>query len=374
MRRDVGDVVDRRIAEHADRQHAGLRGGRPAAPLRAAVTWRGLPGTNTKPANAAGRAAREVRAAVEAAQFGAAEDQLARGLRRDRRRASATSRQEAVDLRREPVDVGARRNAGLRNEHAVAAPAAPAARSSTRSMMRSRRSRLLMPISGAPSASARRISRFVMDLDQRIHAEARAPRRSSRAPLIVEQRQHHQDRVGAGDPRLGDLARVDEEVLGEDRSVEFAARGGEVVERSAEECGRRRARSAHRRRRHSRAPAPPASASGRIAPADGDAFLISRMKRAPGCASAAREAARASASRGRAARRATRRRSAPASSLALGRRDLAENAAVQPRLASMKSSSTCGRAAGRAARRAPSRRTFAQGRGHAGRHAAARPC
>ena len=56
----------------------------------------------------------------------------------------------------------------------------------------------------------------------------------SRAPVVVEQRQHDQNRVGAGDPRFGDLARIDEEVLGEDRPVELAARGREVVERSAE--------------------------------------------------------------------------------------------------------------------------------------------
>ena len=80
-----------------------------------------------------------------------------------------------------------------------------------------------MPISGAPSASARRISRFVMNLDQRVHAEpARLGDHRARA-LIVEQRQHDQHRVGAGDPRFGDLARIDEEVLGEDRPVELAA-------------------------------------------------------------------------------------------------------------------------------------------------------
>ena len=59
---------------------------------------------------------------------------------------------------------------------------------------------------------------------------------------IVEQRQHHQDRVGSGDPRLGDLAQVDEEVLGEDRPVELAPSGREIVERTAEVRARRTAR------------------------------------------------------------------------------------------------------------------------------------
>ena len=91
-----------------------------------------------------------------------------------------------------------------------------------------------MPISGAPSATARRISALVMDLDQRVHAEpARLGDHLARA-LVVEQREHDEHRVGARDPRFGHLTQIDEEVLGQDRAVEFAARRGEVVERAAE--------------------------------------------------------------------------------------------------------------------------------------------
>ena len=40
--------------------------------------------------------------------------------------------------------------------------------------------------------------------------------------VVVEHRQHDQHRVGAVQPRLADLARVDDEILGEDRPVERA--------------------------------------------------------------------------------------------------------------------------------------------------------
>ena len=64
-----------------------------------------------------------------------------------------------------------------------------------------------MPISGAPSATRALHLGFVMDLDQRVHAEAARLGDHCARRLVVEQRQHHQHRVGAGDPRLGDLAR-----------------------------------------------------------------------------------------------------------------------------------------------------------------------
>ena len=127
---------------------------------------------------------------------------------------------------------------------------------------------------------------LVMDLDQRVHAEP--PRlgdhRSRR--IVVEQREHDQHRVGARDPRLGDLAQVDEEVLGEDRPVELAARGREIVERAAE-IG---AVAQHAQRIGDAGIAARECrwiGAGRIAPSEGDAFLISRMKRAPFLASAA---------------------------------------------------------------------------------------
>ena len=51
---------------------------------------------------------------------------------------------------------------------------------------------------------------------------------------IVEYRQHHQDRIGARGPRLGDLPQVDEEVLRENRPVEVPPSGGDIVQRTAE--------------------------------------------------------------------------------------------------------------------------------------------
>ncbi len=188
-----------------------------------AVTWRGLPGTKTKPANAAGRAAR-----TSAPQFNP--HNLTRPKTSSRaawagfggahqRRAD----EEGVDARREPFDVGARSRSRIRRR--AGDPGASRASRSVvaRSIERSRRSRLLMPISGAPSASARRISASSWtSTSASMPKRARLGDHRSRR-VVVEQRQHHQHRVGAGDPRLGDLARIDEEVLGEDRSVELAA-------------------------------------------------------------------------------------------------------------------------------------------------------
>jgi hypothetical protein len=73
-----------------------------------------------------------------------------------------------------------------------------------------------------------------MDFDERIHSEP--PRFIDHRPrlFIVEQREHHQNRIGAGNPRFGDLARIDEEVFGQDRAVEMAPRCREIVERAAE--------------------------------------------------------------------------------------------------------------------------------------------
>ena len=74
-----------------------------------------------------------------------------------------------------------------------------------------------------------------MDLDQSVHAQPCCLGDHCARRLVGEQRQHHQHRVGAGKPRLDDLAGIDEEVLGEDRPVEFTPRRGEISERSAEE-------------------------------------------------------------------------------------------------------------------------------------------
>ena len=91
-----------------------------------------------------------------------------------------------------------------------------------------------MPISGAPSASARLHFGFVMHFDQRLHAEARRFVDHRSRGRVVEQRQHDEHRVGARDPRFADLPDIDEEILGQDRPVELAPGGGEVVERTTE--------------------------------------------------------------------------------------------------------------------------------------------
>ena len=94
-----------------------------------------------------------------------------------------------------------------------------------------------MPISGAPSASARRISAFVMNLDQHIHAEAPRFLDHGARCVVVQQGQHDENGVGTCDPGLDDLPPIDEEILGEDRPFEPLPGGCEIVERAAEVSG-----------------------------------------------------------------------------------------------------------------------------------------
>ena len=75
---------------------------------------------------------------------------------------------------------------------------------------------------------------FVMRLDQGVHPETAGFGNDLCGRCVVEHRQHDQNRIGAVDSRFGDLARVNDEILGEDRGVGRAADGGEIVERSAE--------------------------------------------------------------------------------------------------------------------------------------------
>ena len=77
----------------------------------------------------------------------------------------------------------------------------------------------------------------VMRLDQHVHAEPPRLVEDRRRFRIVEQRQDRQHRVGAVQARLRHLARVDDEVLGEDRAGKDAAHRREIVERAAEEVG-----------------------------------------------------------------------------------------------------------------------------------------
>ena len=207
---------------------------RPAARLRSAVTWRGLPGTNTKPANAAGRAARRSAPRFRSAQFGAPENELSRRLRRFARAHQRRTDEEGID-------------AAVKADRRRRDSTMPDSETSRRSGARPRQ-----PLGGREvdreiaqvavvDADQRRAERqraahlgFVMNLDQRIHAEAPRFVDHRARCVVVEQRQHHQHGVGAGDPGLDDLPQIDEEILGKDRSVELGA-------------GRRRDRRAIRR-------------------------------------------------------------------------------------------------------------------------------
>ena len=145
-----------------------------------AVTWRGLPGTKTKPAYVAGRAARTSSTRFNPHSFDPAENRARAPPRPGSRRASAMSRPGTLDP-------GASRSTSARvempnSETSMRSGANRASRSVVaRSMLRSRRSRLLMPISGAPSASARRISPSSWTSTS-ASMPSGAPRRSSRAP------------------------------------------------------------------------------------------------------------------------------------------------------------------------------------------------
>ncbi len=88
-----------------------------------AVTWRGLPGTNTKPANAAGRAARRSAPRLRSAHLGAAENELSRRLRRfartrisdePTRKASTRPESRSTSLRLTMPDSETSRRSGAR--------------------------------------------------------------------------------------------------------------------------------------------------------------------------------------------------------------------------------------------------------------------
>ena len=76
-----------------------------------------------------------------------------------------------------------------------------------------------------------------MNFDQGVHTEPARLLDHVSGGLVIEQRQHDENRVSARNPRFGDLTQVDEEVLGQDRPIELASRGRQVVERAAEIFG-----------------------------------------------------------------------------------------------------------------------------------------
>ena len=73
----------------------------------------------------------DVRAAIQSAEFGAAEDEFPRGLCRFSGAHQRRADQEGVDQRRQAIDVGAAGNAGFGNQQAIRQRNGQAARSST---------------------------------------------------------------------------------------------------------------------------------------------------------------------------------------------------------------------------------------------------
>ena len=164
-----------------------------------------------------------------------------------------------------------------------------------------------------------------MRLDEHVHAEPPRLAITAARLVVVEHREHRQHRVGAVQPRLGDLARIDDEILGEDRPVDSRAA---PPRRSSSEPPKKGASVstliASATPRIGRAPAPPDRRAGRIAPAEGEALFTSMMKRAPGRASAARRLRRVGSRRAAIAAGAAEPRGDVG---ALARDDRAENAA-----------------------------------------------
>ena len=109
-------------------------------------------------------------------------------------------------------------------------PSASGARRSVvaRSVRKLLRSRLLIPISGAPMDKGAVHFRFVMHLDQYIHREPRRLGDDRLRGIVVEDGEDDQHGVCTVETRLGNLARIDDEILGKDRAVEGGAGGAQI--------------------------------------------------------------------------------------------------------------------------------------------------
>ena len=233
--RSVGDRMQRRVAEHADGQHSSFAGN---TGQRRGFVRRHLAGAARNEDEASERrwpGGAHVSAAIQPAQFDASEHELARRLGRVGRAHQRRADEKGVNSGREPFDVGPRRNAGFGDEQAIGRQSCEPLRGREVD-----RQILKVAVVDADQRCAERQCaphlRLVVDFHQRIHAETAGFGDHRSRFAIVEQRQHHEDCVGPGDPRFDDLARVDEEVLGEDRPVELAPSGREIVERAAEIC------------------------------------------------------------------------------------------------------------------------------------------
>ncbi len=103
------------------------------------------------------------------------------------------------------------------------------------------RLRLLMPISGVCSPSARSSSRAVMHLHQHVEVEVARHLLQLDRLRIAQRRHDQQDAIGPGGPALEDLPRVEDEILAQHRQV-TAARAASGRRASPGNTGRRSAR------------------------------------------------------------------------------------------------------------------------------------
>ncbi len=181
------------------------------------------------------------------------------------------------------------------------------------------RSRWLTPTSVAPSGQRPVELRLVVDLDQRVEADARPRgRRSRRARASLERGDDQQDRVGPHQPGVVDVGDAHGEVLAQHRQADGRPGGEQVGRRAAEvlavgQDGQARRAAGRVLGGHAR----PGRGPGRDRPFDGERRLTSAMTATPPVAAAASAAAnpRAGGRSAAASRRpATSRSSAAAAS------------------------------------------------------------
>ena len=217
----------------------------PAPPRRAAsasgsassaATARGVPGTMTRPMKPAPQAvARSTSRSRRTPQTLTRPKASARAAWAGRcARISAVPIEHRVGQRRQPIDIGAALDARFRNEQAIA-------RNQRRKPLGHGEIDLERAQVAIVDAEDRRAEgerpphlAFVMRLDQSVHAEPPGHRQDLGRLGIVEQRQDDENGVGAVEPGFGNLARVDDEVLGEDRAVEDPPHRAQILERAAE--------------------------------------------------------------------------------------------------------------------------------------------
>ena len=79
----------------------------------------------------------------------------------------------------------------------------------------------------------------VVGLDQHVHAEPPGRRHHRRRFVVVEHGEDDEHRVGAVKPGFGHLARIDDEVLGQDRPEELAPDRPQILQRTRRNRARR---------------------------------------------------------------------------------------------------------------------------------------